>query len=242
MQTASPLGQVSIILVDTKTPANIGATARCMMNMGLSRLVLVHPPQDPGGEAHKLAAGAHGILDKASVYSSLKDAVAGQGLVIGTSRHTGRLRKNVRAPRDMAEEAVRLLERNSVSVVFGNEVNGLERSDLALCHETITIPSSDEFPSLNLSHAVMVVAYELFAAALPGNAASENELAPSRELENFYAHLQKVLEDIEFVDLRHPERMMISLRHLFSRARLNTRDVSILRGILSAVERAARGR
>lgn len=242
MQTASPLCQVSIILVDTKTPANVGATARCMMNMGLSSLVLVRPPRDLGGEARKLAAGAHSILEKASVHSSLREAVAGQGLVIGTSRHTGRLRKNVRAPRDMAEEAVRLLERNSVSVVFGNEVNGLERSDLALCHEIISIPSSDEFPSLNLSHAVMIVAYELFVAALPGPAPSENELAPSRDLENFYAHLQKVLEDIEFVDRSHPERMMISLRHLFNRARLNARDVSILRGILRAVERAASAR
>jgi TrmH family RNA methyltransferase len=130
-----------------------------------------------------------------------------------------------------------ILSRNRVAVVFGSEVNGLENKDLALCHEIVAIPSSDAFPSLNLSHAVMVVAYELFMAAQQDVALSPRELAPAEQVEGFYRQLQETLQDLDFLEREHPERIMFSLRQLFGRARLDARDVSILRGILSAVDR-----
>jgi len=234
------LDHVSIVLVNTKTPGNIGAAARCMMNMGLSRLILVRPPLDRNGEALKLAAGAEEIILKASQFETLKEAVSGQGLVLGTSRHTSRHRKNIRTPRQMAEQVLPLLSSNKVAVVFGREVNGLDNEDIALCHELISIPASDVFPSLNLSHAVMVVAYDLFIAAQAKPFPSELTLAPAKELESFYEHLQKTLEHIGFIDKAHPAHMMFSLRQIFGRARLDSRDVSILRGILSQIERAAK--
>jgi TrmH family RNA methyltransferase len=234
-----PLINISIVLVDTKTPANIGAVARGMMNMGLSRLILVAPPKDKGGEARKLAAGAESILDNAIICHTLKEAVSDQGLVIGASRHRGRRRKNVNSPRELAERTIPLLDRNRVSLVFGNEVNGLENSDLALCHELVLIPSSKTFPSLNLSHAVLIVLYEFLVAAMTGRAATGRELAPIDNLEHFYAHLRDLLADTGFIDSRNEERMMFSLRQMFGRARLDAREVSILRGILSAARRDA---
>lgn len=233
----SSLDNVSIVLVDTKTPANIGSVARAMMNMGFSRLVLVDPPEDKHGEARKLAAGANEILDNVEVHHMLKDAVSDQGLVIGASRHKGRRRRNIHTPREMAEQAIPLLGRNKVSLVFGNEVNGLEHTDLALCHELISIPSSAAFSSLNLSHAVMVVMYEFFIAAAATSCQEDTELAPDRELERFYEHMKSTLLDIEFIDDRNREHMMSSLRQLFGRARLDAREVGILRGILSAMDR-----
>jgi TrmH family RNA methyltransferase len=238
MKKNSLLDNISIVLVDTKTPANIGAAARCMMNMGLSRLLLVNPPKDKAGEAHKLAAGAHVILEQAAVFSTLVDALGAHGLVIGTSRHSGRQRKNIRSPRAMAETVLPMLAENRVALLFGNEVNGLEKKDLALCHEIIAIPSSDDFASLNLSHAVMIVAYELFLASTAhrGQAAA-GALARVADTEDFYLHLQETLQMIGFLEHDHPERMMLSFRQLFGRARLNKRDVSILRGVLSTVAR-----
>lgn len=233
----SALDNISIVLVDARTPANIGAVARAMMNMGLSRLVLVNAPDDPQHQAGKLAAGAGRILETARNYSSLREAVGNQGLVIGASRHTGRLRKNVLTPREVAERAVPLLGRNRVSLVFGNEVNGLDREDLAVCHEFVSIPSSDAFPSLNLSHAVMVVAYELFIASKKPGPPVDLELANKEELEKFFIQLQKVLEDIGFLDRNQPDRMMFTLRQIFGRAKLDSRDVSILRGISTQVNR-----
>jgi tRNA/rRNA methyltransferase len=235
------LDNISIVLVDTKTPANIGATARCMMNMGLRRLILVDPPDDSEHEAARLSAGAQTILEQAAVFSKLSEAVADQGLVIGTSRHSGKQRKNIRTPREMAEMTIPLLEKNRVAIVFGNEVNGLENADIALCNELISIPSADAFPSLNLSHAVMVVAYELFVALRSSVPSSANELASSKEVEAFYSHLETILLEIGFLGQENRERMMFSFRQIFGRARLGVRDVSILRGTLTAVERGIGG-
>lgn len=232
------LDNISIVLVDTKTPANIGAAARSMMNMGLSRLILVNPPEDKAREAHKLAAGAHEILEQAAVFSSLIDALGDQGRVFGTSRHSGRQRKNIRSPRAVAETIFPMLAENRVALLFGNEVNGLEKKDLALCQEIIAIPSSGDFASLNLSHAVMIVAYELFLASTTQAGQAVGALAPVADTEDFYQHLQETLQMIGFLEHNHPERMMLSFRQLFGRAKLNKRDVSILRGVLSAVARA----
>jgi TrmH family RNA methyltransferase len=140
----------------------------------------------------------------------------------------------------MAEQVLPLLSSNDVAIVFGREVNGLDNEDIALCHELIAIPASDAFSSLNLSHAVMIVAYELFIGVQAKQPSSERALAPSSELENFYEHFQKILEDIGFVDREHPGHMMFSLRQIFGRARLDSRDVSILRGILSQMESAVK--
>jgi len=237
MQNQSPLDNVSIVLVHTRTPANIGAAARSMMNMGISRLTLVDPPKDANQEALKLAAGADRIVQEASIVKTLAEAIKDRHLVIGTSRHPGRLRKNVRSPREMAEQIAPLLPRNKVAIVFGNEVNGLDNRDLALCQEIIAIPSSEAFPSLNLSHAVMIVAYELYLAVRTGVSPRDGELAPAEDLERFYRHLQETLQDVGFLDPAQPDRMMASLRQIFGRARLEERDVAILRGILSEVDR-----
>jgi len=237
MQNYALLDRVSIVLVNTKTPANIGATARCMMNMGLTHLVLVNPPHDDNGDASRLAAGADHILRRALVFSSLAEAVTGQSLVIGTSRRKSKRRKNILLPRDMAMRVVPLLAWNNVAIVFGNEVTGLEISDIMLCHELVSIPSAEAFPSLNLSHAVLIVAYELFVAAVAPAALSARELARTEDVELFYGRLQDTLQAIGFLTGRDSLRMMHSLRQLFARSQLDARDVQILQGILTTFNR-----
>jgi TrmH family RNA methyltransferase len=235
MSSQSLLDNVSIVLVRTKTPGNIGAVARCMMNMGLSRLVLVRPPEDDQGEAVKIAAGADTILRDAIRTETLQEAIAEHRLVIGTSRHLGRHRRNIGTPREMVNRIVPLLPQNRIALIFGREVNGLDKEDLALCNEIIAIPSSDAFPSLNLSHAVTIVAYELFIATRAGLVSEGRTLAQTEELEAFYQHLQKVLEESGFLGTHNKDHMMFSLRQLFGRSRLELRDIGILRGILSTL-------
>jgi tRNA/rRNA methyltransferase len=121
-------------------------------------------------------------------------------------------------------------------------VNGLENSDLSLCHEIVAIPSSDIFPSLNLSHAVMIIAYELYVASGAHAGQATGQLAPLDETEGFFLQLQETLQTIGFLERDNPERMMFSLRQLFGRSRMNSRDVSILRGVLSAVDRYSRAK
>lgn len=238
MAAKNLLDNVSIVLVRTKTPGNIGAVARSMMNMGLSRLALVHPPRDDQSEAMKFAAGAEAILRNAVRTETLQEAVAEHRLVIGTSRHRGRHRRNIGTPREMVGQIVPLLPQNRIALVFGREVNGLDKEDLALCNELIAIPSSEAFPSLNLSHAVTIVAYELFLATRAGSVSAGRTLAQTGELEIFYQHLQKVLEDSGFLGPHNRDHMMTSLRQLFGKSRLEQRDISILHGVLSAIVRS----
>jgi len=237
MKNKEMLARVSIVLVNTKTPANIGATARCMMNTGLSRLVLVNPPHDNNGDAFRLAAGAECILQQAQVFSSLAEAVTGQNLVIGTSRQKSKRRKNILLPHDMAMNVVPLLAHNDVAIIFGNEVTGLETRDIILCNELVTIPSAELFPSLNLSHAVMVVAYDLFITASVDAGLSARKLARAEEIELFYGRLRDTLQSIGFFYEQDSIRMMHSLRQIFGRSRLDSRDVQILQGILSTFNR-----
>jgi len=227
------LDRVSIVLVNTKTPANIGATARCMMNTGLSRLVLVNPPHDDKGYASRLAAGADHILQRAQVFTSLAEAVSAQSLVIGASRRKGKHRKNILLPRDMAMSVVPLLTQNDVAIVFGNEITGLEICDISLCHELVKIPSAESFPSLNLSHAVMIIAYELFVTADVPLDPLIRKLARTEDLEFYYARLRDTLQAMGFFNGQDPNRIMYSLRQIFGRSRLESRDVQILQGILS---------
>jgi tRNA (cytidine32/uridine32-2'-O)-methyltransferase len=238
MMHQSLLDNITIVLVEPRTPANIGSIARCMMNMGLGRLVLVHPMKPLDEAAFTLAAGAEEILHRAAVVGTPAEAVRDHHIVIGTSRHAGKKRRNMQSPRAMAQEIVPMLSNNRVAVVFGNEVNGLDTAALALCTGIVSIPSSNAFPSLNLSHAVMVIAYELFAAVQDGHPGQERELVRSEEVERFYTHLQSTLEAIGFLDRDHPERIMLALRQLFARSRPDAREMRILRGILTAVNRA----
>src|SRR3989304_3828907 len=240
MSATANLENISIILVRTKTPGNIGSIARCMMNMGLSRLLLVRPTEYKNGDALRMAAGAHEILEGAEVFQTLEEAIVGHGLILGTTRQIGgNCRKNLSSAREAAERVTPLLSENRIGIVFGREVNGLDNEDIALCHELISIPSDDAFPSLNLSHAVMVVAYELFMAAgarLPSM--NKERLADAADLENFYEHLEKTIVDIRYFNKQNPKHIMFAFRQMFGRARLDEREVRILRGLLSHIDEA----
>jgi tRNA (cytidine32/uridine32-2'-O)-methyltransferase len=143
---------------------------------------------------------------------------------------------------DARDCAARLLEesaKGTVAAVFGPEKSGLSNSDLDHCDTLLTIPTNPDFSSLNLAMAVQVVTYELRAAqaAKPPEYEADVPLATSREMENFYEHLEHVLTDVEFLDPDNPRHLMRRLRRLFIRARPDQNEVNILRGILAAVER-----
>jgi len=239
MKNPSILDSISIVLVDTKTPANIGSVARSMMNMGISDLLLVNPPEDRNRDALRLAAGADRILEQARRHSTLREAIEGHHRVIGASRHRGRLRGALLTPREASARISALPAGARVAIVFGSEVNGLENDDLALCQDLVAIPSSEEFPSLNLSQAVMIIVYELFLAAHGNPTAPTGKLAPSEELEQLYRHMQKSLLSIGFLDQVNAIRMMRALRRIFNRAHLESRDIAILHGLLSRIDYGA---
>jgi len=232
------LHAVRVVLVAPTHPGNIGAAARAMLTMGLQRLVLVAPRRFPDPEAVALASGATRVLDDARIVATQDEAIAGCVFAVGLSARPREFAGRVLAVREAAAEAIANAVRGDVAVVFGTEMSGLSNAQLARCHAIATIPTSAEYGSLNLAAAVQVVAYELRLAANGGEIwrAPRFEPATADEIEALYAHGERTLTAMRFLDPRMPKRLLPRLRRLFSRAALEKEEVNILRGILARID------
>ena len=232
---------IRIVLVGTTHPGNIGAVARAMKNMGLSDLALVNPQHFPHEAATARAAGASDLLDSARVVATLEEALTDCVYVAGASARSRTINWPSMGPRDCAERMIQESAHGKVAAVFGPEKSGLQNDDLDLCHTLLTIPTDPGFSSLNLAMAVQVLTYELRVASMLDQGPVFDVEAPpatADEMEHFYTHLENVLTDIEFLDPENPRHLMRRLRRLYVRARPDKNEVNILRGILTAVDRA----
>ena len=237
--------RIRIVLVQPSHPGNIGAAARAMKTMGLSRLVLVAPKAFPHAEATALAAGAGDVVDAAAVHATLPDAIADCRLVLGATARRRDVPMEEIDPREAAARVVAAArEGHEVALVFGNERTGLENDEIKRCQAAVLIPSDPEFASLNLAQAVQVLAYEvriaLLAGASPLPAQKSDRPASSAELDVFFEHLEKTLDAIDFHKGRAPTTVMLRLRRLYLRAQPDERELRILHGILTDTERMAR--
>ena len=244
MSAITPLSNIRVILVNTQHPGNIGSTARAMLTMGLTELVLVSPDRYPHPQARMTAANAIDVLDRAQVVPSLADAIVGCSWVVASSARPRHLGDEPLLPWQASERAVQTAQQSQVAVVFGCERTGLTNEELDLCHAVTMIPANPGYSSLNLAQAVQVLSYELRKAALPGlqAVAAKRELpefapAAAEEMERFYEHLERILLSTGFIDPSNPRLLMRRLRQLFNRAGLDRNEVSILRGALTSVER-----
>jgi len=238
------LSNVHIVLVQTSHPGNIGAAARAMKTMGLSKLRLVRPSYFPSAEASTRASSATDVLAAAQVFDSLDDALADCGMVFGASARMRSLPWPLVDAREAAARAAEAAERTQVAVVFGRERSGLTNDELERCHQLLNIPANPEYSSLNLAASVQVMAYELRMAgdvpALPSD--SDSPPASGREMEDMYQHLQETMLKTGFLDPKAPRLLMRRMRRLFNRARLEQAEVNILRGLFSAAQGAKRPR
>lgn len=242
------LQNIRIVLVNTTHPGNIGATCRAMKNMGLADLHIVDPKKAPDEESVWRAGHALDVLDNIVMTETLDDALEGCGFVIGTSARERKIPWPLLNPRETAAKACAEALQHKVAIVFGREDRGLTNDELQKCHLHLTIPTNDEYSSLNLAQAVQVVAYELRMTAcgdgLEGIADEMREwdvkAASSHQMELFYEHLQRSLVNVGFLDLKAPRQTMTRMKRLFNRTRLDEMEVQMLRGILKAIEKIAK--
>ena len=246
------LASTRVVLVEPSHPGNIGAAARAMKSMGLARLYLVRPRRFPSAEATARAAGADDLLMAAVVCTDLAQALGDCTWAAATSARTRRLPWPELDPAGAAQAALAYAPAE-VAVVFGRERTGLTNRELDLCQAVVRISTEDDFPSLNLGGAVQVLAYALRCAALARVAAAAAQpLAPSGgeagrdppaqggELSGLYAHLERTLIDVGYLDPAAPRLLMRRLRRLFNRAGVLRSELQILRGVLSAAQKSAR--
>jgi tRNA/rRNA methyltransferase len=232
------LSRVRIVLVATSHPGNIGAAARAMFTMGLTRLVLVSPRRFPDPEAVALATGATSVLDDATVLGTLDEAIAGCALAIGLSARPREFAGRVLAVRAAAMEAVVTAPHGDIAFVFGSEMSGLSNAELARCALVATIPANPDYASLNLAAAVQVVAYELRVAATGGDVWRAPRFAPATadEIEALFANGERTLIAMRILNPEMPKKLLPRLRRLFARAGLEKEEVNILRGIVARID------
>ena len=232
MQVKAKTENVTIVLNRPKYAGNVGFAARCARNMGIDKLFVVGDRElDPEEMKQVSTHFAAGIIDRIRYFNTLDEAVAGCTYVVGTTSRLGSARGPAISPREMAGRIVELSQQNEIALVFGPEDTGLSNDDLRLCHMLVTIPTS-EFKSLNLSHAVMIICYEIFAARTePSVRTHVPRLATSGETEEMYAQVKQLLTKIGFLNPQNPEYWMLHIRRFLSRTTLLAREVKIIRGI-----------
>lgn len=238
------LDNIRVVLSHTSHPGNIGAAARAMKTMGLSRLSLVSPKSFPHDEAIARSAGAEDILAGAAVCCSLDEALEGCVYAVALSARHRNLGPRPLQAREAAPEILDLAADGEVALVFGNETSGLSNDEVQRCQRTVFIPANPDYTSLNLGAAVQVLCYELRMAAFAGQppvvtkaVPFASPLATHGDVERFYSHLERIMVATGFLDPEQPKRLMSKLRRLFARTDLERDEINILRGILDAVEK-----
>ncbi|MEG9488371.1 tRNA (cytosine(32)/uridine(32)-2'-O)-methyltransferase TrmJ [Mannheimia indoligenes] len=234
------LDQIQIILVETSLPANIGSTARAMKTMGLTHLRLVAPKQPIDEQAEALAAGAKDVLDNTQIYATFDEAIADCQLVIGTSARLRHLQNSLIEPRDCGELVINRANLGKVAIVFGRERVGLTNEELLKCHYHLNFPTNPDYGSLNLAMAVQLASYEIRMAYLQKTAEKQplveaKEYPTAEALEHFFAHTERLYKELGFI---RNDAVMLKLRRLYQRAELETNELNLLRGMLTAVEKS----
>ncbi len=238
-QEVELLSRIRIVLVATRHPGNIGSAARAMRNMGLNDLALVEPHRFPDPEATALASGADSILEGATIYPTLAEAVADCEHVIATTARVRYVSIPFSEPRECVTRLAAGEHPGKVAIVFGRERIGLTNEELDHCREAVAIPTDPEFGSMNLAAAVQIMAYELRLAAgakLPE--LPEHQPVPQGQMEHFFGHLEKVLIATTFIDPAAPRFIMRRMRRMYGRAAPDSHEINILRGMLTSVEEA----
>jgi tRNA (cytidine32/uridine32-2'-O)-methyltransferase len=240
---------VRIVLMETSHPGNIGAAARAMKNMGLTRLVLVNPYDFPSEKAVARAVSASDLITSATVVATLDEAIAGCQLVLGTSARNRRIPWPMLDPRGCGEKVVaEQASGGEIAILFGREDRGLKNEELQKCHFHINIPTGEAYSSLNLAMAVQVLCYELLQALLakqgradqvvdPADQPWDQSYAAADTMEHLFTHLEETLIQVEFHDPENPRQLMNRLRRMFNRIRMDQMEVNILRGFLTSINK-----
>lgn len=254
------LSHVRIVMVNTTLPANIGSALRAMKTMGLCKLVLVSPKTYPHPDIDALAAGATDLIEQIEIVETLENAIKDCHIVFGTSARSRTIPWPLLDARPAAQKSMKavLQEQQEIAVIFGREDRGLTNEELALANFHVTIPVNTEYGVLNVAQAIQIICYEMRMAAtelmehqvddkatmkVTDDDAMEwdEPLVTHEQMEQFYPHIQKMLEEIEFLDPKNPRLLPLRLRRLFGRIQLDRMEYHLLRGIFSRVQALNKG-
>lgn len=217
-------------MVEPQRGGNIGAAARAIKNFGFSRIDLVNPACDPlGEEARRMAVSAVDLLEASTRFASLDEAIADANWVVGTTARRGKQRDPHWPIQRFVDEQLPQCEGELV-ILFGREDHGLSDQDLDRCSHLIYIPTGDQLASLNVSQAMLLIAWELHRTGAEV-AIGGGERATAADREAFFDHFTRALHGIGFVSEQTEESIVRRFRRLFGRADLSVEELATLRGL-----------
>lgn len=240
----------AIILVEPQLGENIGMVARAMANFGLVELRLVNPRDGwPSDKARSAAAKADHVIDGTQVFDTLEEAIADLNFVYATTARQRDGFKPVRSPVTAAETLrSRFRTGERTGILFGREKSGLTNEDVALADEIVTFPVNPAFASLNIAQAVLLMSYEWMKSGMDDVTATpfqEVEQAPATkdELIGFFEHIEEALDARGyFHPINKKPKMIDNLRAVLSRRAFTSPELSVMRGVISSLDRFQRRR
>ncbi|HUH87131.1 MAG TPA: RNA methyltransferase [Pusillimonas sp.] len=253
----STFERIDFIMVRPSHPGNVGAAARAIKTMGFQRLCLVAPRHDDmtsQPEAQALASGAGDVLAQAQTFDTLSAALAGTTLAFALTarpRDLGPIVCDIRQAAEAGRDHLHMHQNTRVAMVLGTERSGLTNEDIDRCQRICHIPANPQYSSLNVAQALQLAAWELRYALISD---SSQPLVPSTGKQGtssgslpatndkilaFMAHWEQALVSIEFLNPSHPKKLMPRMRHLFTRNQLSNDEVDMMRGVCTAMIKAA---
>ena len=229
------------ILVKPQLGENIGACARSLKNFGFSNLLIVSPKQSwPNNRAKATSVGAYDIVKKAKVYNNTYDAIKDFSIVISLSARKRDINKKHISINKFLK-ILRSKKNTNFGLMFGPEASGLSNYDLSLSNFVLQIPTTKKFKSLNLSHSLTVICYEIFKLINfkkfkknPKNI----KISSKRKISSLVSHLKKLLEKKGFfVPSEKKHSMLMNINNLIYRLEPNDKELRILASIISSLSK-----
>jgi tRNA/rRNA methyltransferase len=225
--------RLRIILVEPREAGNVGAVARVMKNFGFDELWIAgeHPQLLP--VSSWWASGADDLLERVRFAPSLAEAIGDAHVTVATTSMRGRTTPVTFTPRTLAEKFASLGEDQVLALVFGREDSGLTREEVVLCQHTVSIPTNDAFPTMNLAQSVCVFCYEL-SSIVP--APHARDLPDAATIERIHQRARELLLEAGFLHENNPDRIYDDLRAIAARAELDAREATIVLGVIRQIE------
>ncbi len=245
----------AVILVEPQLGENIGTSARAMANFGLTDLRLVNPrDQWPNAKASAASAKADFVLDSAQLHDTVDEAISEFHYIVATTARSRDMVKPVLTPENAALELHRRIHKGQkCGILFGRERVGLHNREVAMADAIVIAPVNPQFASLNLAQSVLLMGYEWLkqsenpvlgritefdGPAKEGIAMNKTRPAHHGELNGFFAHLEKELDDAGFLfPLEKRPAMVQNIRNMFVRMAPTEQEVRTLRGVVSSLTR-----
>ena len=228
------------ILVKPQLGENIGACARSMKNFGFSKLYIVDPKINfPNHKAKATSVGAYDIINKAKVFNKIENAIKSFNLVISFSAR----RRDINKKHISIKEFQKIIIKKNLNIglMFGPEASGLSNKDLSFSNYILQIPTSSKFKSLNLSHSLTVICYEIFKFLNNKkiNKKSFNlKISSKSKILSVVNHLIDILEKKNFFNPKEKKSSMIlNIYNLIYRLEPNDKELRILASIISSLSR-----